>query len=120
MGVNVVQPEGEVLGDLFSFFTMGNAIGSPSVNFSKFKRHYNGPMLTISFQFVNVQKAHCLTPSRISCRNCCAARSTCRLHVGYYVLVWGFASDVMLGLGLGLGTQLLVNNTGVRIQEFLK
>ena len=32
-GVHVVQREGELLGFLFSIFTMGNAIGSPTVNF---------------------------------------------------------------------------------------
>ena len=32
-GVNVIQPKGTVLGVLFSIFTMGNAIGSPTVNF---------------------------------------------------------------------------------------
>ena len=48
LGVHVVQRVGEVLGFfLFSIFTMGNAIGSPTVNFQS-KRHYNGPMLTIS------------------------------------------------------------------------
>ena len=31
MGVHEVQGEGEVLGVLFSIFTMGNAIGSPPV-----------------------------------------------------------------------------------------
>ena len=36
MGVNVVQPEGEVLGGLFSIFTMGNAIGSPTVKCFRF------------------------------------------------------------------------------------
>jgi len=29
---------------LFSVFTIENAIGSPTVNFSKSKRHYNGPI----------------------------------------------------------------------------
>ena len=33
MRVHVVQGEGEVLGVLFSIFTIGNAIGSPTVNF---------------------------------------------------------------------------------------
>ena len=36
MGVNVVQPEGDVLGFLFSIFTMANAIGSPTVKCFRF------------------------------------------------------------------------------------
>ena len=35
-GVNVVQPEGDVLGVLFSIFTMGNAIGAPTVKCFRF------------------------------------------------------------------------------------
>ena len=36
MGVNVVQGEGEVLGILFSVFTMRNAIGSPTAKCFRF------------------------------------------------------------------------------------
>ena len=36
MGVNVVQPKGDVLGVLFSIFTMGNAIASPTVKCFRF------------------------------------------------------------------------------------
>ena len=36
MGVHLVQEEGEVWGFLFPIFTMGNAIGSPTVKYFPF------------------------------------------------------------------------------------